>query len=291
MRRQRAIDESVHQVTEFSSLDHFLMTRQFPTGISTIYDNGLPIDILVIPAESDITIFFFHGAIEPDFTVPVLSGLGISGGLKANRVFISDPSLVLDESLLLGWYAGNKLQSQLQETLKIIIAAVASSLDSDRLIFFGGSGGGFASLYFAHHFDNSLALVFNPQTDIAKYTQRAIRDYTSKAFNVPAGTPDPLSHLPSSITQNLCGLYKEPTTTTVAYMQNQNDTAHVRSHLQPFRMAMHADTEFLTLVEPWREGHTPPPKELLVELLDSVVLSSDWASSLFPKGFKQSNTV
>ena len=75
MRRQRAIDESVHQVTEFSSLEDFLMTRQFPTGISTIYDNGLPIDILVIPAESDITIFFFHGAIEPDFTVPVLSGL------------------------------------------------------------------------------------------------------------------------------------------------------------------------------------------------------------------------
>src|SRR5690625_1142090 len=154
----------MHQVSDFSSVTDF-ENNTVRAGISTMYSGGIPIDVLVSPGTSETTIFFFHGAIERHFTLPVLSGLGISGGLDANRVFISDPSLTLDDELLLAWYAGNYRQPNLQKSFVRIFKKILTSLQSRRTVFFGGSGGGFASLYFAGHFQNSLALVFNPQTD------------------------------------------------------------------------------------------------------------------------------
>src|SRR5690625_6364590 len=121
----------MHQVSDFSSVTDF-ENNTVRAGISTMYSGGIPIDVLVSPGTSDTTIFFFHGAIERHFTLPVLSGLGISGGLEANRVFISDPSLVLDEGLLLGWYAGNHKQPELQQSLYRIFNKLLKNLNSKR---------------------------------------------------------------------------------------------------------------------------------------------------------------
>lgn len=279
------IDRDIHQVSEFSTVTDFLNTKIVPPGISTICSGGLPIDLLVSPGASDTTIFFFHGAIERHFTLPVLSGLGISGGLEANRVFISDPSLVLDDQLMLSWYAGNHRQPDLQQILVSVFEKIIVSLKSDRSVFFGGSGGGFASLFFASHFQNSLALVFNPQTNIAKYSERAVRDFATKAFRADLTGDDLLSQLPSDVVVDLCGSYRAPIDTTIAYLQNASDKDHLESHLRPFTRAIHPDTEFMLLQEPWQEGHSPPPKELLSQLLNLSVASSDWTRDFVNAGF------
>lgn len=286
MQRERFIDKGAHQVSEFASVSAFLNVSQVPAGVSTIQADGVPIDLLVHPAASETTIVFFHGAIEPHFTLPVLSGLGISGGLEANRVFVSDPSLVLDDELMLSWYAGNMHQPDLQQTLTVVLKKVAVSLGSQRVVFFGGSGGGFAALYYASQFRNSLALVFNPQTDIAKYNPRAVSDFVTKAFNMDADEHDPLSQLPVEVVSNLCDLYSRPKGTQVAYMQNLNDDAHVRSHLGPFLEAMHPETEVLLFKERWNDGHSPPPKELLSRVLNLSVTSSNFPEDFSELGFK-----
>src|SRR5699024_779401 len=269
--RERFIDKSVHQVAEFASVATFLNVTQVPAGVSTIQSDGVPIDLLVHPAESKTTIVFFQGAIESHFTLPVLSGLGISGGLEANRVFVSDPSLVLDDELMLSWYAGNLHQPDLQQKLTLILKKVADSLGTQRIVFFGGSGGGFAALYFASQFRDSLAVVFNPQTDIAKYKPRAVTDFVTKAFNIDAESTVPLSQLPTEVVSNLCDLYSGPQNVQVAYMQNLNDDSHVQSHLGPFLEAVHPETEVLVLKERWNDGHTPPPKDVLARVLNLSV--------------------
>lgn len=287
--RERLIDNTVHRVTEFASTEKFLQADHVPPGISTIYDGGLPIDVLVSPSSSPTTIVFFHGAIEPHFTLPVLSGLGISGGLDANRVFISDPSLVLDETLLLAWYAGNSQQPHLQSVLTRILKKIVSSLESQRVVFFGGSGGGFASLFFASQFDNSLAIAFNPQTNIQKYMASAVRAFAEKAFGVVPGQSHPLDHIPDAVIYDLCELYTSPRSAKIAYLQNLNDKAHIDSHLSPFTETIHPDNELLLLTEPWNEGHTPPPKELLTDILNLSVSSNDWLIDLQALGFRRGN--
>src|SRR5699024_7632468 len=188
MQRQRIINRALHQVTEFSSIREFLSSEMVPAGISTVLVGGIPLDILVSPSAhtSGTTVFFFHGAIEPHFTLPILSGLGISRDLLVNRVFLSDPSLVLDDKLMLSWYAGNGYQPTLQSDLVKIIAKVSGNLNSERLVFFGGSGGGFAALYYGSYFDDSVVITFNPQTDIKRYHARVVSDYIEKAFMRPA---------------------------------------------------------------------------------------------------------
>jgi len=278
----------MHQVSDFSSVTDF-ENNTVRAGISTMYSGGIPIDVLVSPGTSETTIFFFHGAIERHFTLPVLSGLGISGGLHANRVFISDPSLALDYDLLLAWYAGNFKQPDLQQSLVRILKKIATSLQSKRVVFFGGSGGGFAALYFASHFSNSLALVFNPQTNIAKYSKRAVKDFTKKAFKVDTNDSDPVSQLPSKVISDLCEVYKTPRNTKIAYLQNLNDQTHIESHLLPFATEMHADNELLLLKEPWQEGHSPPPKDLLTQVLNLAVSSDDWSQDFIQMGFTRAS--
>lgn len=285
MQRERVINRDLHQVTEFSSLEDFLDKKTVPAGVSTIYIGGIPVDILVSPGSAKTTIFFFHGAIEPHFTLPVLSGLGISGGLAANRVFISDPSLVLDKKLMLSWYAGNVHQPELQQNLVAIMRKIVTSLKSERTVFFGGSGGGFAALFFASYFAESLALVFNPQTDIAQYSARAVRDYALKAFDINQEEPNPLGQIPAGVVTDLCAHYMEPRSNYVAYMQNSADKVHVEKHLTPFWNAVDSNTEVLLLSDYWRDGHSPPPKELLSELLNLAVSSPDWKENFTDFGF------
>lgn len=285
MQRKREIDRDTHQVSTFSSVTDFLNTKAVPAGISTIFSGGLPIDLLVNPRNSDTTIFFFHGAIERHYTLPVLSGLGISGGLEANRVFVSDPSLALDDNLMLSWYAGNYQQPDLQQSLVHIFRKIVTSLASSRTVFFGGSGGGFASLFYASHFENSLALVFNPQTNIANYSERAVHDFAEKAFQVPSGLKEPLSGLPAEIVTDLCEIYGDYKDTKIVYLQNVNDDSHVELQLTPFIEAMHPETHLFLMKKPWREGHTPPPKELLTSVLNLATLGT-WELDFADIGFE-----
>lgn len=275
------IDKSLHQVTEFTSTESFLAANSVPAGISTIWENGLPIDLLVSPASSETTIFFFHGAIESHFNLPVLSGLGISGGLEANRVFVSDPSLVLDQELMLAWYAGNYLQPDLQQTLTRIFRKIIHALESTKIIFFGGSGGGFASLYFSSQFPKSLALVFNPQTNIARYNPSAVNEFLHRAL----GLRHCRGRETFPIVTDLCSHYISGPETTIAYMQNLNDTAHLEEHLQPFKDAVGSPTCLQLLVKPWGEGHSAPPRSLLTHLLNLLTASDDWHADLEAAGF------
>lgn len=286
MQRERMIDRKAHRVSEFSSIANFLNVDEVPAGISTIMSGGLPIDLLVSPAASRTTVCFFHGAIEPHFTLPVLSGLGVSGGIEANRVFVSDPSLMLDDELMLAWYAGNKHQPALQGDITAVLKKVTASLGSERVVFFGGSGGGFAALYFAHHFENSLAIVFNPQTSIERYSENAVRDFVQLAFYDDVAAQDLLSELPSTVTHDLCALYETPTSAQIVYIQNLNDRDHLEHHLLPFLRAIDSKTEVHLLGEQWRDGHTPPPKEFLSHMLNVAASSADWSEGFAPFGFK-----
>ncbi|WFP16729.1 hypothetical protein [Citricoccus muralis] len=267
-------------------MDAFLRVDETPTGIVTVDHHNVPIDLLVAPHPSDTAIVFFHGAIEKHFTLPVLSGLGISGGLNANRIFVSDPSLILEQRLLLGWYAGNRHQVDLQDALTRILDHVFTLLGAKRVVFFGGSGGGFASLYYASRFENSLALPFNPQTSIRRYLDRAVVMYMNLAFNAHAPRSRRLAYKPESIVSDLCRWYGTPRPPLVGYMQNLNDVSHVNRHLRPFLRQSHEDNRVMLLAERWDPGHTPPPKPLLTNVLDVASSAASWEDGLSELGFQ-----
>lgn len=283
--RTQVIDRSVHNVSRFEGVDEFEQLQHVPQGILSIVENGIPIDVMNSNKGSDVTIVFFHGAIEPTHKLPVLSGQGISGGIATNRVFISDPSLYMSEDLWLGWYAGNAKQD-LQPAIVRILTKIFASHASTRFVFFGGSGGGLAALYFAAQFPGSIALPFNPQTNIAKYQSSAVHDWTEKSFGISRHEYDPLSLLPDSVTTDLCEVYSKKLDVTIGYIQNLNDTVHIDRQMRPFLSSIHSEINLLVLADDWKAGHTPPPKEILTGVLELVAENGPIVESLRSLGFK-----
>lgn len=60
-------------------------------------------------------------------------------------IAIADPSLLLSDKLDLAWYAGNENLKNLPQMIASILDNITGKLDT-KLIFFGGLGGGFATL-------------------------------------------------------------------------------------------------------------------------------------------------
>lgn len=285
--RQRQINSSTHAVTRYASLSQFTNSSEIPAGLLSIKVNDLPIDMLHVAKGSDTTLVFLHGAIEPHFKIPVLTGQGISNGLTANRIFISDPALALSEKLLLSWFAGNHSHPDGQLVIVQLVRKILESAGAKRVIFFGGSGGGFASLYFASFFDKSLAVAYNPQTDISKYNAKAIHEFTRYAHNIHVREYDPVSFLPETTVTDVCRVYAEEQSATVAYFQNLNDHTHVNRQLRPFLDQLHPANNVHLLAQPWGAGHTAPPKELLRKVLKDLSESPDWGVTLNDNGFQK----
>lgn len=279
--RPRVVDPSKHMVTKYRGVDAFLKTSEIPPGYQVIIENGLPIDVISQNRGSDTTVVFFQGAIDPSWTLPAFGGMGVSTDVPVNRIFISDPSLVLTDRLNLGWFVGNSRMNTQQKLLSII-RHIVGTWGEQRLVFFGASGGGFASLFFSAHFPGSLAIVSNPQTNVAKYEQPAVERFAEVSYGIKG--PDPMSKLPDDVTTDLLELYREPRGNMVAYMQNITDLLHVRNHMEPLLAATHPDNEIHVLLGEWGQGHVAPPKPIHVQAL-TVAASGDWTSGLAEMGF------
>lgn len=279
--RPRNVDPTVHNITKYASVDLFLKKDTIPPGYQVITENGLPIDVICQNRGSDTTVVFFQGAVDKTWTLPAFGGMGVSKDVPVNRVFISDPSLVLTDRLNLGWFVGNTRMNT-QQVLLSIIRHIVEVWGDHRLVFFGASGGGFASLFFSAHFPGSLAIVSNPQTDVDKYERPAVQRFAEVCYGVTGD--DPMSRLPDDVTTNLVDLYRTPRGNTVAYMQNSTDYAHVEDHMNPFIAAAHPENRIFLLSENWGEGHVAPPKDVHVQAL-TVASGEDWAAGLQRMGF------
>ncbi|MCP1415191.1 hypothetical protein [Paenarthrobacter sp. A20] len=286
MTRARNIDPKVHAITGYPSIGAFLAARSITGGYHVIDHGGLPIDVLVQNRGHKTTAVFLHGAVRPEYRLPMIAGLGVSRDVDVNRIFISDPSLIISSTMNLGWYAGNSKQ-RLQQILQDIIAKIVSSFGSEKLVFFGTSGGGFASLYYSSQFAGSLAIVANPQTNIARYEPDPVANFAATCFEVTGS--DAMERLPHSVTTDLVQVYSKPVDNTVAYMQNSTDTFHINGHRDPFVENLHySNAVFELMGDDWGDGHAAPPKALITDVLN-VAASDDWAAGLKGLGFTTPN--
>lgn len=268
------------------SIDAYLSTRVHP-GLHTIDYNGRPLDLYIRKHDGARTaIVMFHGAVgRTRTTTPVFTGLGVTRGLPAHVVLVSDPSLEYAHDLRLAWYAGNHLQP-LQQDLPIVLSHTARNLRAKNMIFHGSSGGGFAALYYSHKFPGSLALACNPQTRILDYVPAFVSEYAKVAWL--AGNEPAANILPARIDEDLRSLYAKPQQNTVAYMQNLPDS-HTAEHLRPFLKCLPESHRVGVVLDEWGEGHAPPPKPRVRQMLQSAVESEgDWEHFLTANAFDRS---
>lgn len=255
------------QIHEYSSLENFY--RQRPqTGIITINYGGHPLDLLHVDRGYETTIVVFHAALVGSKikSLPLFSGLGITKDLPANLICVADPSLRF--GIELGWFAGNSDQP-LQRDLPNILRHLLSHYPSpQQLLFFGSSGGGFASLFYGHGFPSSTIVASNPQLRLTEYNESVVNAYIQAAWGINNLNTAPFFH-------DMNKLYSGGLSSNVLILQNAWDGHHRDRHLAPWIRSLPRNLQTLyLLIGDWGRGHAPPDTETLKTVLAYAISGS-----------------
>lgn len=120
--------------------------------------HGLPLHFFYDWRDAPITLVTFSGTASAKVHhVPAWACDGISRGLGMNRVLISDPTIKLSTDLRLAWYGGSSQQPALQDEIATLLEGLYR--ESERMLLFGPSRGGFAALKQATLLPETTALV------------------------------------------------------------------------------------------------------------------------------------
>ncbi|MGH1563822.1 hypothetical protein [Mumia sp. DW29H23] len=248
-----------------------------PAGILAVRTADTVIDLLYDPRGAATTIVNFHAAITTSgVTLPYFTGGSLHGDTPVNRVLVADPALYRDETLTLAWYAGTDTLD-LQHGLPRLIDHLHRAAGGSRRLYFGGSGGGFAALFYGAPHDDVLSVAVNPQTIIANYTRAHVERYARTCWgaNDDAGISDALERFSS----DLRPVYREARN-HVLYIQNTGDDHRVK-HMEPFMDSALDRQRIWTIERRWGSGHVAVPADELRRIVSTIVARpGDWASVL-----------
>jgi Heparinase II/III-like protein/Heparinase II/III N-terminus len=284
-------------VLEWPSLDALLATAEVQSGVHSVpigefAGKQINYDFFLTARPGTVLLCHFHGnAPREGNELPVFTGLGVTSSIATSMFVPSDPVLALDASLSLAWHFGCE-GIQLQAITIRIVQKLQTLLQAPRVVAWGGSGGGFAAIRVAKDVPNAIALVWNPQTDIAKYVPEPVARYRSIAFPriAAAGTfPSDGEQFPSLCTEAFRAGYQG----RILYLQERTDSHHVDAHLKPFlesfcakplsnitnsaKLTCFVTDQLFLHIGHWADGHIPPSKSVLTNLLG---LLSDVTMSL-----------
>lgn len=137
----------------------------FEAGLS----RGSKLECLTVIRGDAPTIVSFHGApLRKKYSLPRFERLKTLVDFECNALFFSDPALRLSKRLELAWFTGWE-GLNLHELMGKWISIFSNELGSNRVLLSGSSGGGFAALQTAPYVDDSIEVVFNPQTQLDQY--------------------------------------------------------------------------------------------------------------------------
>lgn len=292
IQRLRSFHRWSAEHVNYATVDEFLDGSIMPgKAVHSIHGEQLPLDIYTDLTSGRPLLVSFHGAIPEDVipTLPVFSGHDLASALSTSLVAFSDPCLYLDPELRIGWFSGTerlRLQSLLPRLLKSLIQRSQPS----KLIFLGGSAGGFAALLFSRAFPEALCLAWNPQTNLLAFDQQPVDDYCRVAFNL-CTRKEIERYVGRFVTYDLT-IENDCALAYTLYVQNMSDS-HVCHHLKPLLRGLGCHLEldrsfygaisdrFWLCLDDWGDGHIPPPRSFILSSLQGLIESNGrWADTL-----------
>lgn len=269
---------------------------RWPAGVHVVWITPeVHVDVLLgeglegVPVERAIPVFF-GGAISTRDGVPgpYFSGAGLAREVGTPFVAIADPTLNHDHSLKIAWYTG-RVGDGAQTAVARILRQLALRYQR-HLLFVGGSGGGFTSLFHAGRatFDVS-AFVWNAQTDTLRYSAGPVVEHLSVALGRTSAEVHALDEPTRSallreggIEHRIHGatIHTNPSVRRLLYLQNASDW-HVPVHTAPFLGNSGFQTrgegrwesggDRVVLFSDARPAHDPPARSLLTRVLRSML--------------------
>ncbi|MGL5128236.1 MAG: hypothetical protein ACRC7D_08780 [Aeromonas popoffii] len=221
---------------EVSNICEIETEHEEPTIYKLKLDDTLTLSGLYhISKKTDRIVVFFNGA-----TTGALTGrsnfMRWSWGYKAGISFISfdDPVVSCTKLTNLGWYIGTKdidVQEVINEILQHIIES--NNIASNRVVFYGSSGGGFAAIMAAIRLRGSVAVAINPQTNILKYHKKSHEKVINNFFPSDSLLDNPKNKVIERFS-TIESIRKSQYIPNILYIQNTQDAFHLNNHYLPF---------------------------------------------------------
>lgn len=231
-------------------------------GHYTIIDSDLTHDLFIKKGGNQL-IVFGQGAVDKGKPQPNFQRISWVDSLDDTIIICTDPE-VNRTHLSLAWFQ-TKGKTNYFYRFSILLKSLLIKLECNETppIFYGSSAGGFTSLMMSAYFENSWAVVNNPQTDWTKF-------HTSKVLDV-INTIYSYSDIQEYKENNAykfspVSLYKANNRLpNIIYIQNRCDQFHYKEHYLPFSSAINElapRNKMLTFFyDNPKEGHNPIDKE------------------------------
>lgn len=277
------------------SLQALLSSAEWQDGLHSVDEGEIPLDLALVNAaglrarHKVLPVFFSAAVVAREGRPgPFLSGTGLATRAGFPALCLADPSLALDSDLGLAWYAGSG-RSRTQDLLSAFLQTVAERFDCELLLI-GGSGGGFAALYYGARLgQRASVLVWNPQTDLLKYYRPAVRAYLEACWPGPNWRSDEVLAgasrylMQAGIEHSTIDRYRAgPGPRRLLYLQNADDDFHINHHVGPLLACLgledggsrhYTDEAGCRTVwfGTWGDGHEPLPRPMLIELIGRLM--------------------
>lgn len=262
-------------------------SSKWDSGVHSVsLNDGNVLDIYLSSGIDDKSAFrtlpvFFSGAItdREGTKPPYYSGATLGSQLGVPYMAISDPTLNLSDEIGLAWYAGyegGSVQDSIRELLEVL--ADRTSL---HLLLIGGSGGGFASMYYASRLGGKAsAFVWNPQTSITNYVPSSVQAFLKVALPNHEFSPRAEDNETKLSKARITSRNLDFRGHRLFYLQNYNDW-HVKSHLAPYLDSsglsyrgngLYSNSSNQSVViSAFGEGHAVPGRELIAFVIGEMV--------------------
>jgi hypothetical protein len=202
--------------------------------------------------------------------------------LPGSVLWISDPTLSLSDDISLGWYVGTREKDYTAEMANLV-DRIAADLDLSRadIVFYGGSGGGFAALMCARHLPGASCIVVNPQINLAKHH----KEHRKKLAQFFSGETN-FGRVANEHPERVSILAAFPTADSLppmVYVQNRQDKHHFDEHYALFCQTysappdggLSANGRVLTLLFEHGVGHVAEPRPMVRPLMSQALVFFD----------------
>nr|WP_246482778.1 heparinase II/III family protein [Brachybacterium halotolerans] len=236
------------------------------------YDLGdLVLPLLVAPDPGDTLTVLFHGAIDrARIELPYFQRIRYQRTLGAGpTIAVSDPTLDLSESLRLGWYLGTT-ELDLIRKIADVISTYREALGVRNVVLQGGSGGGFAAIAASIYVPGSIAVAFDPQTDLPAYSARFYQAAIDAAFGSAAARDQSL--VPRERVDLIARMTAHGHPAKVHLVSNIGDEIHRERHarrLREFLLEQNGECFAETALD-LGPGHSSPSNEQYRIVMESV---------------------
>lgn len=267
MQRARNLN-TFSNVTVHDSSDGFL-SQPVKGGTHSVRHGEELLDLYVEDRGAPVTLVMFHSALTNRVrTVPVFQGRRIAEAAGMNLVSLSDPSLERGD-IDLAWFLGNRRTGKLRPVLSPLIQHCLESLGSERTVFFGASGGGYAAINFTQDFPDVMVLAVNPRMDMGARPPAQMSTYLHVCHDAVSATPQRRVRA-EFVVERLSDEFPDGLPFDLLIFQNSGDHVYFEHQSGPFIAEHVNDPRLFVRLEHTGDGHTPIPGATLDSILECL---------------------